>query len=130
MSNPFETQAAGLPPQIVQMTLQADLVCHYIRDDELERLGEVSSDPVKDIFLLSAGVAAGAIIPALEALSQFNHAKDPMDVWGLITVLVLVAAVGITIVTCALWRYRAKGKWNLVSSIRGRPKVNVQINRS
>lgn len=128
MTNPFEAQAAGLPQQFVQMTLQSEQVCHYIRDDELENLGKMRHDPVMEIFLLAAGAAVGAIVPAFQELARFNASQNPMGITGLMTVIVLVAALAIATVTGLLWWQRTAAKSDLVTEIRGRPKVRVMVN--
>ena len=110
-----------------QVTLPAEPLCHYITDDELERLGEMRKEPVMEIFLWSLGAFMGALIPALQVLSQFRDDPTKLGGWGLLTLLVAAMTLAVAIVSGALWHQRSKTHKGMVQTVRSRPRVPVRL---
>lgn len=111
--------------QQTEVTLPASALCHYITDDELERIGEMRKEPVMESCLASIGVFSGALIPALSELQKYSsHGK--IEVLGLVTCFVAVGALTVGAVTGYLWKQRAETHRGMVGSIRSRDRVPVQ----
>lgn len=109
------------------VTLPPDQLCHYITDDELERLGEMRKEPVMEICLCSIGAFLGALIPALQILSEFRTTPEKVDVWGLLTMFIAVMTLAVAAVTGWLWHQRSKTHKSMVTTIRERARVPVRL---
>jgi hypothetical protein len=117
--------AAGA--QVTNVTLPPEQLCHYLTDDELERLGEMRKEPVMEIFLCSVGAFLGALIPALQVLSQFAADSTKVGGWGLLTLLVAVAMLAVAVVSGVLWHQRSKTHKDMVTTVRERPRIPVRL---
>lgn len=113
--------------QLTEVTLSPQALCHYINDDELERLGDMRKEPVMEIFLCSIGAFLGALIPALQMLNTFNETPDKVGLWGLVTILVAAATLAVAIVSGTLWNQRLKTHKTMVDTIRARPRTPVRL---
>lgn len=102
-------------------------MCHYIADNELERLGEMRKDLVMEICLASAGIFAGSLVPAIDGFSRFGSTTNPTTLTDLISMLLAFAALVVAVVTGFQWHVRSKSHVSLVTEIRGRPKVPVAL---
>lgn len=114
-----------LAAQVTEVTLSPSSLCHYITDEELESLGEMQQDPVKDICLWAMGGFVGAVIPAFDGLSRFGDVQHPMSKTDLASMFIATATLAIAVVTGILWHRKAKSKQGAVSTIRSRPKVQL-----
>lgn len=115
---------AGL--QQTLCTLPQEALCHYITDDELERLSEMRKEPVMEIFLASIGAFLGALIPAWQELGKFNVDPTTVSGTGLFTMGVAIAMLAVAILSGALWRQRTKSHKSMAQTIRDRPRVQVK----
>lgn len=113
--------------QETNVTLPPEALCHYITDDELERLGDMRKEPVMEIFLCSVGAFLGALVPALQQLSLFQTDPTKVTMWDLLTIMIAAAMLVVSIVTGALWHQRSKVHKDLVTTIRARPKIPVRL---
>jgi uncharacterized membrane protein len=113
--------------QFTEVTVAPTSLCHYITDEELERLGEMRKEPVMEIFLCAIGAFLGALIPALQNLGQFNSNPSEVDGWGLLTILIAAMMLAVSIVSGALWHQRSKVHTSMVETIRGRPRSPVRL---
>lgn len=113
--------------QLTEVTLSPQALCHYITDDELEKLGEMRKEPVMEIFLCTVGAFLGALVPALQVLSQFKTDATKLDGWGLITLMIGVATLAVSIVSGLLWYQRSKTHKSMVVTIRERPRTPVKL---
>lgn len=113
--------------QFTEMTLADGALCHYITDDELERLGDMRKEPVMEIFLCAIGAFLGALVPAGQVVSQFQ--KDPSQVTLVDLVILIVAAMTLAaaVVSGFLWHQRSKTHKNMVTAIRERPRIRVGL---
>lgn len=119
--------AMVLPSQSTSVTLPSAQLCHYIRDDELDRLGEMRSDLVMEICLASAGLLAGSIVPAVDGFMRFGAAKNPATGTDLLSMMICFAALVVTVITGFQWHARSKVHTGMVGAIRERPKVPVRL---
>lgn len=113
--------------QTTNVTLPAELLCHYITDEELERLGEMRKEPVMEIFLCAIGAFLGALVPAMQQLGEFNADPTQVDGWGLLTMLIAAMMLAVSIVSGALWHQRSKAHRSMVDNIRDRPRIPVRL---
>jgi hypothetical protein len=113
--------------QTTNVTLPAEILCHYITDEELERLGEMRKEPVMEIFLCTIGAFLGALVPAMQQLGQFSADPKQVDGWGLLTMFIAAMMLAVSIVSGALWYQRAKAHRSMVSNIRDRPRSPVRL---
>lgn len=116
---------AGL--QQTLCTLPQEALCHYITDDELERLSEMRKEPVMEIFLASIGAFLGSLIPASQELINFNTDPASVSGTGLFTMGLAVAMLAVAIISGALWHQRSKSHKSMSQSIRNRPRVPVKL---
>lgn len=109
------------------VTLPEENLCHYIRHDELRRLGEMRKDLVMEACLAAFGVFFGALVPALTGLNRFLNA--PVDLSGsdLLSMILCFGALGVGAVTAFQWYVRHRGHTDLVTEIQNRPKVPVRL---
>ena len=112
---------------LTQVTLPEGSLCHYIADNELERLGEMRKDFVMEVCLASAGIFAGSLIPAIDGFLRFSNKTNPATQTDLVSMMLAFAAFVVTIITALQWRVRSKSHVDLVTEIRGRPKVPVAL---
>ena len=119
--------AMVLPSQATSVTLPSEQLCHYIRDDELDRLGEMRSDLVMEICLTSAGLLAGSIVPAVDGFIRFGATENPATNTDLLSMMICFAAFVVTVITGFQWRARSKVHTGMVGAIRERPKVPVKL---
>lgn len=112
--------------QVTEVTLPPGALCHYITDDELDRLSEMRKEPVMEIFLCTIGAFLGALVPAFQVLSQFRADPTKVDMWGLLTLMIGVAMFAIAAVSGFLWYQRGKAHVSMTDAIRNRPRVQVQ----
>lgn len=115
-----------LPNSLTEVTLPDGALCHYITDNELERLGEMRQEPVMEICLAATGVFFGSVVPAIDGLLRFGAKANPTTVTDMLTICLAVAALGIAAVTALLWHIRRRGRDNLIGTIRRRPRVPVE----
>jgi len=113
--------------QTTEVTLSPQALCHYITDDELEKLGEMRKEPVMEIFLCTVGAFLGALVPALQVLSQFRADPTKVDMWGLLTLMIAVGTLAVAITSGLLWHQRSKTHRSMVVSIRERPRTPVRL---
>ena len=113
--------------QMTEVTLSPQMLCHYINDDELERLGEMRKEPVMEIFLWSVGAFMGALIPGLQVLALFREKPEAVGMLGLLTLLIAVATLAVSIVAGILWWQRSKTHKSMVETIRQRPRTPVRL---
>lgn len=116
-----------MPEGQTNVTLPTEQLCHYITDDELERVAEMRKEPVMEIFLCTFSAFLGAAIPSMQVLSQFS--KDATKVNGLDLLIVMVAAMMLAVagVSGVLWKMRAKSHKTMVDTIRGRDRIRVRL---
>jgi len=124
-----QTGAMQMPfgAQLTEVTLSPQALCHYITDDELEKLGEMRKEPVMEIFLCTIGAFLGALVPALQVLSQFRADPTKVDGWGLVTLMIGVATLAVSVVSGLLWHQRSKTHKSMVATIRERPRAPVKL---
>ena len=113
--------------QTTEVTLSPQALCHYITDDELERLGDMRKEPVMEIFLCSIGAFVGALVPALQVLGQFNTDPTKVDMWGLVTLMIAVGTLAVSAVSGVLWYQRSQTHKSMVHTIRERPRTPVRL---
>lgn len=113
--------------QVTQVTLSPEALCHYINDDELERLGDMRKEPVMEIFLCTVGAFLGALIPAFQELTKFQSAPDAVGFWGLATMFIAAMTLAVAAVTGWLWHQRSKTHKSMVETIRTREKRLVRF---
>lgn len=113
--------------QNTTVTVAPEQQCHYIRDDELDRLSEMKQEPVMEICLASIGIFFGSLVPTIDAMSRFNAATNPMSLIELITALLTFSAFAVMLVTGFLWRIRIQSQKSLANEIRSRPKMPVRL---
>jgi hypothetical protein len=116
-----------VPAQATTVTLPAGQLCHYIRDDELDRLGEMRSDLVMEICLASAGLFFGSIVPAFDGFRRFGASTNPTTGTDLLSMMLCFAAGVVALITGLQWRSRSKLHKGMVAEIRDRPKVPVRL---
>lgn len=112
--------------QRTEVTLPSEALCHYITDDELERIGEMRKEPVQEICLAAVGVFFGSLLPAFAEISRFNSTTNPMGWVGLITCFLAFGSLTVMGVTGFLWKQRAGSHGGMLETIRGRTRVPVQ----
>ena len=124
-----ENNAMQMPfgAQLTEVTLSPQALCHYINDDELERLGEMRKEPVMEIFLCSIGAFLGALVPGLQVVGKFNENPATLDLWNLLTLLIAVATLAVATVAGVLWHQRSKTHKSMVDTIRQRPRAPVRL---
>lgn len=113
--------------QITEVTLSPTSLCHYITDDELEKLGQMQQEPVKDIFLASVGVFFGAVVPAASGVTRFGDTTHPMTLIDAISIALAFIFLGVICVSGYLWFVKTKTQENFVETVRQRPKVAVRL---
>ena len=113
--------------QTTNVTLPAELLCHYITDEELERLGEMRKEPVMEIFLCAIGAFLGALVPAMQQLGEFNADPTQVDGWELLTMFIAAMMLAVSIVSGVLWHQRSKAHRSMVDNIRDRPRSPVRL---
>lgn len=116
-----------LPLQPTSVTLPASQLCHYIRDDELDRLGDMRSDLVMEICLASTGIFFGSIVPAFDGFRRFGAKINPTTGTDLLSMMLCFAAAIVAILTGLQWYARSKLHKGMVDEIRERPKVPVRL---
>ncbi|MBX7527009.1 hypothetical protein [Qipengyuania vesicularis] len=112
--------------QATFVTVQSESLCHYITDDELDKVSQMSREPVSEICIVSIGAFIGSLFPALDAVSQLRLEAAKADFTDIVTFLIAVASFGIACVTGFLWSRRAESSTALVKKIRSRPRVRVE----
>lgn len=127
MANPPGTFSFDRTLQATLVTVQDTTLCHYITDEELERLSEMRKEPVMEIFLVSIGAFIGVCLPAAQVLGQFRQDPNTLGIIGLITLFLAAGTGAIAAVSGALWKQRLKSHQSMTTSIRGRNKVQVQV---
>ena len=130
MTEPLNVSVAPamlLPTQLTSVTLPAEQLCHYIRDDELDRLGEMKSDLVSETCLASVDIFFGSLIPAIDGFSRFGDQQHPANGTDLIAMLMCAAFGLLAVVTGWQWWRRSRRHKGLVAEIRERPKVPVRL---
>jgi hypothetical protein len=113
--------------QTTEVTVSPQALCHYITDDELERLGDMRKEPVMEICLCTIGAFLGALIPALQTLAQFNDDPAKVTMWGLMTLMIAFATFAVAVVSGVLWYQRSKTHKSMVENIRERPRAPVRL---
>lgn len=116
---------AGL--QQTLCTLPQEALCHYITDDELERLSEMRKEPVMEIFLASIGAFLGSLLPAWQELAKFNTDPATVSGTGLFTMGLAVATLAVSAISGVLWHQRSKSHKSMSQAIRDRPRVPVKL---
>lgn len=116
-----------LPVQATSVTLPASQLCHYIRDEELDRLGDMRSDLVMEICLASTGIFFGSVVPAFDGFRRFGAIANPTTGTDLLSMMLCFAAGSVAIITGLQWRARSKLHKGMVDEIRDRPKVPVRL---
>lgn len=116
-----------IPAQQTSVTVPAEQLCHYIRDDELDRLGEMRRDLVMEICLASGGLFVGSVVPAFDGFRRFGAEVNPSTGTDLLSMLICFAALVVTIISGLQWHARSKLHKGLVQEIRERPKVKVKL---
>lgn len=109
-----------------EITIPGVELHHFITDDQLTELSNMRAEPVMEICLASVGAFVGSIIPALEQLSRFNDATDPMGMVGLLTAFLALGSGVSALISGLFWRSRHRRHVNLATVIRSRPKVAVK----
>lgn len=109
------------------VTLPSESLCHYITDDELERLAEMRKEPVMEICLTAVGALLGSLIPAAQAFSEALNHPEKIGAVSLLTMAIAVAALSVSVVSGILWRQRGKTHHSMVQTIRARPRVAVNV---
>jgi|GEM_PF-6646301 hypothetical protein len=109
------------------VTLPDQYLCHYITDEQLDMLGMLENEPVREICLASAGALVGSLTPGIIGLVHLANEPENFTLADMISMLVLITATVLTVVTGLAWVMRAKAKPKLVATIRARPKVSVRI---
>ena len=112
--------------QVTYVTVASEALCHYITDDELDRLGDMHREPVMEIFLAAIGCLAGSIVPSIEAFARFNATANPMGLTGLATLMISVSSLGVAAITGLLSLMKVKQRGRLSERIKSRPRVEVQ----
>lgn len=113
--------------QTTLVTLPDQALCHYIRDDELDRLGEMRKDIVVEICLAAVGVFFGSIVPAFDGFKRFGAREHPATSTDLVSMLLFTASLAIFVVTAILWYLRANAHKEMVAEIKDRPKVPLRL---
>lgn len=113
--------------QTTQVTLSPDALCHYIRDDELDKLGEMRKDLVMEFCLAATGIFFGALIPAIDGFRRFGADVNPSTATDLASMMLCFAALAVAIITGFQWRIRSKAHRDTVEEIRSRPKMSVRL---
>lgn len=109
----------------VECTLPVSDLRHYITDEELDRIGEMKADHIGQLFWASVGALVGSVIPATDAISRFQDRTNPMDVTGLATAILAFMSLAIMAVSGWLLYERSKGRTDLLTIIRSRPRAKV-----
>ena len=111
-----------------QCTFQAEQLCHYITDDELDRLGESTRDFLVELTFTSGGIAAGSLIPAIAGANRFLRTDLTATGTDILSMVFCCSSLAVAIVTFMLWRSRRKNHQTLAGEIRSRPRVTVTPN--
>jgi hypothetical protein len=106
------------------VTLSNENLCHYITDDQLQRLGEMRKDLVMEICLAAGGVFAGSLVPAFAGFRHWN--SNTASGGDLLSIVMLVGSLAAFLITGWQWYVRHKIHTDLVEDIRNRPRVSVQ----
>ena len=109
------------------VTFSPTALCHYITDDELERIGEMRKEPVMEICLVSIGAFIGALLPAIQLLDKFSSSPGEVGFVGLSTVVISAVTFSVSLVTGFLWWSRTKAHDSLIATIRDRPRAPVTM---
>lgn len=112
---------------LTEVTLPDGNLCHYITDTELEAIGQMQQEPVMEICLASTGVFFGAVVPAWDGLVRFGDTANPTTWTDMLSIALAFAAFGIAAVTAWLWKVRLQGRKNMVTTIRARPRIPVEV---
>ncbi|WP_288485811.1 hypothetical protein [uncultured Novosphingobium sp.] len=110
---------------ITEVTLPPESLCHYITDDELDRLSEMRKEPVMEIFLSSIGAFLGGLVPAVQEIAKFQADSRNLTGVGLFTMFVAVSALSAAVISGFLWHQRGKSHKSMSGAIRDRPRVRV-----
>lgn len=124
--NIADDSAVLLPVRSTSVTLPDGQLFHYIRDDELDRIGEMRKDLVIEICIASVGVFAGSFTPAFDGFKRFGAAQHPATSTDLVSMMLCFTALVVAIMTGLQWHQRSKSHKGMVSEIRGRPTVPVK----
>lgn len=116
-----------MPQSDIALTMPNNQLCHYIRDDELERLSEMRRDLIMEICLTSIGIFIGSLTAGIDGFRRFNVAVEQLTATDLISMLILFAAGVVALITGLQWRVRARRHGSMVDEIRARPKVAVGV---
>lgn len=126
MNDPSQFLLSGDGLQ-TNITLPQDQLCHYITDDQLEKLGEMRRDLTIEICLASAGIFFGSVVPAFDGFYRFNDAPRPATPTDLVSMMICFSAFIVALLTGWQWRKLAGYHSKLVEDIRNRPRVPVKI---
>lgn len=112
---------------LTNVTLSKEVVCHYITDDQLLRLGEMRKDMVMEICLAATGIFCGSLVPAVDGFRHFGDAAHPATWTDLVSMMLFISALVAAAITGIQWRIRARGHVDLVTEIQNRPRVPVRL---
>ncbi|MBJ7440545.1 MAG: hypothetical protein JHD35_16165 [Sphingopyxis sp.] len=115
--------------QATLVTVSAQALCHYITDDELQRIDDMRQDVGTEICLASAGVFFGSLVPAIEGFRKFSAPYPSATLTDLLSMLLSFASLTLALVTALQWWHRSKRQGRLVDNIRQRPKVPLHLVR-
>src|SRR4051812_5669290 len=96
-----DAPAAFLAPMVMpagmnaaEVTLPGLYLCHYITDEQLETLGTMEQEPVREICLAAIGVFFGSLVPALVGLWHFVKATHAVTGGDMLSMLIAFTAAG------------------------------------
>jgi hypothetical protein len=113
--------------QTTNCTLPPETLCHYIRDDELERIGEMRDNLSMQICLAAIGIFFGSATPAFDGLSRLGNAAKPLTATDMVSIAFAFASLAVAVVTAIQWGQIAKRRKPLLDTIRERPRIPVRI---
>jgi hypothetical protein len=110
---------------VTEVTVPSEELRHYITDDELDKVGEMKGDFVRELFWASLGACAGSVTAGITAFKQVGDAAHPLGWAELSAILILALSLGSMLLAGALSRQREHGRKALLNRIKGRERVRV-----
>lgn len=113
--------------QVTNMTLPSESLCHYITDDQLERIGQMNDNLPMQICLSALGLLGGSITPAFDGLRRLGDAAKPLTSTDMVSIALACVAFGMCIVTAIQWYQKSKARSPIIQEIRERPRIAVRL---
>ena len=116
--------------QVTEVTVSPTSLCHYITDDELARIGDVSDNLPMQVCIGAAGSLAGSIVSTWTAIGHVGDPKNLFNGTDMASVCVTLISLGLVAFSGVEWHRLAKRRRPLVGDIRARPKMRLVHDQS